>query len=181
MTKNLQLSRAGSFIFLFLFTQLAFSQSFQPIEENQVQEANGLIYGYRIKSVQQKAVKNKGDFDRYELVAYITNNRGCDISTRLSGNETPEQLRQLQLPLVEFECSNATGYRLTSKGTNIKAEEHRINYKFFTRDNQGKNVENRATTLAGYFFAAGSTREDTFIVIVPQGEKPRLQVRLNLR
>jgi hypothetical protein len=181
MNKKIFFKGISGFLGLVFWIQVAHSQTFQPIEENQVLEANGLTYGYRIKSLQKKAVKNKGDFDRYELVAYITNNRGCDITVRLTGNETQEQLRQLQVPLIEFECGNATGYRLTSKGTMIRAEEHRINYKFFTKDNQGKNIENRASALAGYFFAAGSTREDTFIVIVPIGEKPTLQARLNVR
>jgi hypothetical protein len=155
---------------------------FVALAENQPIEENGLAYGYRIKSFRKQEVKNKGELDRYELVAYVTNNRPCDLSIRLTGNETLEQLNQLRRPLLEVECSNATGARLTSKNASVRLMEHQIAYRYNIRDNAGKTVEQRGTALAGYFLAAGTTAETvSFIVIVPVGEKPILQGRLNFR
>jgi hypothetical protein len=155
---------------------------FVALDENKPIEENGLVYGYRIKGFRKQEVKNKGELDRYEIVAYVSNNRACDLSIRLSGNETSDQLNQLRRPLLDVECTNATGARLTAKTASVRMMEHQIAYRYNTRDNAGKIVEQRGNALAGYFLAAGTTVETpTFIVIVPVGEKPILQARLNFR
>ncbi|MCU0447491.1 MAG: hypothetical protein MUE85_21545 [Microscillaceae bacterium] len=155
---------------------------FVSLEENKPVEENGLSYGYRIKGFRKQEVKNKGELDRYEIVAYVSNQRACDLSIRLTGNETLEQLNQLRRPLLDVECSNATGARLTARNASVRLMEHQISYRYNTRDNAGKVIEQRGTALAGFFLSAGATVETpAFIVIVPVGEKPMIQARLNFR
>jgi hypothetical protein len=156
-----------------LFTISSFGQMIDLEEKKPVTE-NGIEYGYIIKNEQTKAVKSE-DFSRYEVTVYATNKSGCTKlyqDREVSFGESPNRL-------ANFECSNATGKRFTSKSGTVNAKDFFIDIKSTAKDSDGKTYTKTTTTKAGYIFRNGQTLQDNIIVIVPKGEKPIFRLVVN--
>jgi hypothetical protein len=165
-----------SFASICLFAQNNSFNNLTPMEmaENQPIVMNGMSVVYIITSTGQKDVGKKGDFSRYEVQISVTNEGGCDWIRRFTGDE--KSTAASEFPIGRIECTNATGYRLTSKFQEITPEPFYAYYKQnVVRD--GKTVEEKKQVLAGYTFDRGKRRDYRQIFIVPLGEKPKIQCR----
>ena len=79
--------------------------------------------------------------------------------------------------IVELDCVNATGAKLTSKKIQLKMKTQLINASYTAYDKSGKMVTNILPVIGSYYFDSGETITDNAIFIVPQGEKPEVNVR----
>lgn len=144
------------------------------LEEKKPVSSNGIEYGYLIKNEQLKAVKDE-EFSRYELTLYITNKSGC---TKLYADRE-SMFGDSPNTLVNFECNNATGKRLTAKGGKVVAKIFYVPVKSTAKDSDGKTYTKTTSTKAGYIFRNSETIQDKIIVIVPKGEKPVMRAIVN--
>lgn len=149
------------------------SQQMTELTENVPYEYNGLEYGYYVSNEKNKEVKGE-DYERYEIVLYVTNKSGClkliplSVSTR---NNT-------EVKIAEFNCRNATGKRLTAKNGSVSA---RAWYTQVKLPNDVKGDKEPAykfeNAQAGHAIRNGETISSKIIVIVPKGERPKLNCR----
>jgi hypothetical protein len=162
-------------LFLLSFSQFAFSQASYEVEEGKPYVLNGVEYGYEIRNERKKEVK-KEDYSRFEITAYITNKSGC---TKIM---LPRQTLLLGLDyqdvMAEFDCLNATGKRLTAKSAKVKARDFTAPYSYTTKGADGKDFKNNVTVKVGNMLRNGETITNNFIVILPDGERPKMKVRI---
>lgn len=133
----------------------AWSQQGFPVTDQQPVNIQGLLCGYKIKSLETKAVSDKGDFSRYSISFFVKNvsPQPWILPFRTNGNG-------IAVPsdnLVQFICGNATGYRLTSKYAVVKAP--RYNY-----------YQNRTWSRDGFAVMPGQTITVDEVMIVPLNE-----------
>jgi hypothetical protein len=99
-------------------TAIAQPQGF-PVSDQQPVVIEGLSCGYHIKSLETKEVSDKGNFSRYSISFFVKNVSGqpriIPFRPGLNGVNVVQDM------LVQFICTNATGYRLTSKYAVLKA------------------------------------------------------------
>lgn len=150
-----------------LFAVPAFSQ-LTELEEKKAETLNGVEFGYYIRNEQQKNVKDE-EYSRFEITFYAVNKSGCsklflDRGTLISSSS------ESAATIATFSCINANGKRFTSKGGGVKAKEFYVNVKV-REDN--KDVTRSAK--AGYIFRNGETISNNIIVLVPKGERPKIQ------
>lgn len=157
-------------IVVFLFSFCANAQVTQ-LEEKKTETYNGIELGYYIRNEQEKTVKDE-EYSRFEITFYAINKSGCSkiFLDRASISSSQEQASLI----VSFSCLNANGKRFTSKGASVKAKEFYINVKV---KEDGKDVNRSAK--AGYIFRNGETLSNNIIVLVPKGERPKVQCILN--
>ncbi len=150
------------FLFTACFIQ---AQSITDLEENTPYKYNGLEYGFYITNQQSREVKGE-DYERYEVVLYVSNNSGCfkhiPYTTRIMST-SDETL------LADFTVKNATGKRLTSKSGKIYARP----WYTQVRLDSGTKVN----AQVGYAARNGETITNRIIVIVPKGERPKINCR----
>ncbi|WP_020598216.1 hypothetical protein [Spirosoma panaciterrae] len=157
----------------FIFSTQA--QSSYEITTDQPAQFNGIEYGYAIRNESKKEVGSKGSFNRYELTVYVTNKSGC---TRLFfPRQTTFGLQDQDL-LANFDCVNATGARLTSKTTTVRARPFSVPYSTSTKNAEGKVVTTTIQVQAGHMLENGETVSNNIIVLVPDGEQPQMRVRV---
>ncbi|WP_460984120.1 ABC transporter permease [Spirosoma fluminis] len=155
----------------------ALAQTAYDITENEPAQFNGIEYGYAIRNEAKKEV-GKNTFNRYELTVYVANKSGC--TKLLFPRQTPFGL-QPQDQLAQFDCLNATGARLTSKNSQVRAKPFYVPYSTTSKNAEGKAVTNTVQVQAGHMLANGETVSENIIVIVPDGEQPKLRVRVQLQ
>ncbi len=157
-----------------LITQFLKAQSSYNLEEGKPFVLNGLEYGYEIRNERKKGIK-KEEFDRFEINAFVINKSGC-IKLMF-----PKQkllgLDYLDV-MAEFDCINATGKRLTSKSAKVKAREFNTPYTYTTKGADGKDFRNNVTVRVGNMLKNGETIYNNFTVILPEGERPNMKVRI---
>ena len=162
-------------IFCIFSFQFCFSQASYTIEEGKPYVLNGIEYGYEIRNERKKELK-KEEFARYEITAFVTNRSGC---TKLM---FPRQTLLLGLDyqdvMAEFDCLNATGKRLTSKSAKVKAREFTAPYTYTTKGTDGKDFKHNVTVKVGNMLRNGETVTNNFVVILPEGERPNMKVRI---
>jgi hypothetical protein len=153
---------------LLISPKLWAQQAFQ-VTDQQPGMVNGLQMGYNIKSQETKTVGDKGDFSRYSVQFYVTNTTSeAKIMLFKNSYNSSDQL-------VQFNCLNATGARLTSKGATISAPACNITALVDDRDGSGKTVKNKRFVQIGYWIQAGQTLTANVILIVPLNEMPNVQ------
>ncbi|MCS7017738.1 MAG: ABC transporter permease [Cytophagales bacterium] len=158
-------------------TNVAWAQESKIMEDGETMEYNGLRVGYRITNVSTREV-GKEIFDRYTISAFVTNFSPCEVGIRLTGNERVGFINDQMLRLATFDCLNATGARLTSRTLDITLRNDPV---YFTHRYEVKLPDGRTETRAdniivGYMLPRNRTRENSFIVLVPRGEKPQIRV-----
>jgi hypothetical protein len=169
--------RLSFFIIAILFLNTARTQQVVDLGENAPYEYNGLEYGFYISNEKNKEVKGE-DFERYEVVLYVTNKSGCMKlipfrSTSSSGSSSDE------VKVAEFNCKNATGKRFTSKSGWVSARLWHAQVKV---PNDVKGDKEPAykfiSAQAGHAIRNGETVSNKIIVIVPKGERPGINCRI---
>ncbi len=170
--------------FLLVLCLLSFSiqaqSSFRGLIENELVTQDGFSVEYRVMNHQSRDVGKKGTHERYEVRLSVTNE-----SSR-QANRVFTEYRQgntsLKAPvIVEVSCRNATGARLTSKVAEFSATVRYLDYKR-KRNNGPDDVEANWETISvptGFFWDVGNRQENTLIFIVPEGESPELEFRVN--
>ena len=158
---------------LFFLSFLSVSYA-QQIKDGETVDLDGLGVTFRI--VNKEAVDVKGQsFDRYKVVAAVKNNTGKSINVRLKS--APDLAALSAAKIVELNCVNATGARLTSKKLDVSMNSHQLKVTYLSRDKDGKLANADMTVTAGYFLDEGQTAENDAIFIVPKGEAPQVSVR----
>lgn len=162
-------------LWLVATTGSLFAQQAHDVLPGEPAQLNGIDYGFDIRN--ESRIDIGGDpFMRYEVTVYTTNKSNCSKvffpkPTFLSSTD-PNQL-------AEFDCLNATGKRLTNKSAKVLARPFTVPYQQKIKTADGKDAYSTATIQAGYVLRNGETVSNSFIAIVPDGEKPRMKVRIN--
>jgi len=167
-------------IFTLIITFLAgsaFSQQVTSLEENVPYSFNGMDYGYYISNESSKEVKGE-EFDRFEVTVYVTNKSGCLklipfkngwVSSEGSGGKD-------EILVAEYNCTNATGKRMTAKKGLVGAKPWYSYVK--VPDPQAKDKYKMEHAQVGDAIRNGQTITNRIIVIVPKGEKPVFNCRI---
>jgi hypothetical protein len=157
-----------------LLIQHSFAQQSYDLEAGKPVTYNGIEYGFEIRNERKKDVKEES-FNRFEITVFVTNRSGC---TKLMFPRRTTFGYEDQNLLANFDCLNATGKRLTSKSGTVRATEFNTPYNTITKNAQGKDVTTTVSVKVGHVLRNGESRTDNFIVIVPDGEQPRMKVRV---
>lgn len=144
----------------------------QKISDGATIEVNGLSVTFNILNKEAVTVGGK-NFDRYKVSASVTNNSGKSFSIRLSN--APQIVSNIGL--IEVNCINATGAKLTSRKMDLKLKTHNVNVTYWAYNKEGKYESSVIPIIAGYYLDPGDTVNDNAIFIVPQGEEPNVSVR----
>jgi hypothetical protein len=149
----------------------SFSQQIVDLEEDAPYANNGFEYGFYISNERSKEVKGD-DYERYEVNLYITNKSGCNKLIPFKNSSTkPDE----EIVVVEFNCKNATGKRLTAKTGKINAKAWYSQVKLYDETQSSKY--RFVNAMVGYAIRNGETLTTKIIVIVPKGEKPKMSCR----
>ncbi|PRB00507.1 hypothetical protein CQ046_18765 [Chryseobacterium sp. MYb7] len=144
----------------------------QKISDGQTVDINGMAVTFNI--LNKESVESGGkSYDRYKVSASIKNNSDKTYNIRLSA--FPQIVSNIGL--VELNCINATGARLTSKKIELKMKAQMINVTYSAYDKSGKFITSTIPVTGSYYFDPGDTISDNAIFIVPQGEKPDVSIR----
>ncbi|MBE4947926.1 hypothetical protein [Chryseobacterium culicis] len=144
----------------------------QKISDGQTVDLNGMAVTFTI--LNKETVDSGGkSYDRYKVSASVKNTTDKTYNIRLSA--FPQIVTNTGL--VELDCINATGARLTSKKLELKMKTQMINVTYSAYDKSGKFVTSTIPVTGSYYFDPGDTISDNAIFIVPQGEKPDVSVR----
>ena len=144
----------------------------QKISDGQTVDLNGMAVTFTI--LNKETVDSGGkSYDRYKVSASVKNTTDKAYNIRLSA--FPQIVTNTGL--VELDCINATGARLTSKKIELKMKAQMINVTYSAYDKSGKCVTSTIPVTGSYYFDPGDTISDNAIFIVPQGEKPDVSVR----
>ena len=155
------------------FALFVFSDFYgQKITDGGTVDVNGLAVSFAILNKESINVGGK-NFDRYKVSASVTNNSGKSINMRLAN--APQIVTNIGL--VELNCINATGAKLTSKKIDLKPKPHNLNVTYWAYTKEGKYESSIIPVVAGYYLDPGDTVNDNAIFIVPQGEVPDVSVR----
>ena len=143
---------------------MAKAQGMLELEEDKVAASNGLEFSYTVKNE-----RTEDTYSRYEVTVMVQNKSGCMlIYFKKDGDELNSLFDNDPSAIARFECVNATGKRLTSKGGNVKAKVFKVPY---TTNGTTTKVE------GGYLLRNGGRASADIIVIVPKGERPKFKVR----
>lgn len=159
------------FLLLLVFTSL----SAQKIADGETVTVDGLAVTFNILNKESVTAGGK-TYDRYKVSATLVNNSGKDFSLRLSN--APQVVTKTEL--VELDCINATGAKLTSKKLTLKMNPQNLNVTYWAYTKEGKYQSFVIPVVSGYFLDNGGSVSDNAIFIVPQGEAPNVTVRKTL-
>lgn len=163
-------------LFLFLLSAtLVQGQQIVNLEENKAHELNGLEYGFYISNESTKEVKGE-DYERYELNLYVTNKNECIKLIPFKGGWSGSTSNNDEVQIAEFNCTNATGKKLTAKKGSVNAKPWYTNVR--VRDESVKEKYKTVYGQVGYAIRSGQTITNRIIVIVPKGERPKINCRI---
>lgn len=164
----------NSFLSLALFFILGLGNhvNAQKISDGQSVDLNGMSVVFNILNKESIEVGGK-PFDRYKVSATVKNNSEKSYNIRLSA--FPQIVSNIGI--VELDCINATGAKLTSKKIQLKMKAQMINVTYSAYDKSGKFTNSTIPVTGSYYFDSGDSISDNAIFIVPQGEKPDVSVR----
>jgi hypothetical protein len=152
------------------------SQQMINIEESNPYSYNGLEYGFYITNESSKEVKGE-DYYRYELNLYVTNKSGClKLIPFKAGWTSNTSNSKDEIMLAEFNCTNATGKRLTAKKGSVGAKPWYNNVR--VPDETTKEKYRIVNANLGYAIRNGETITNRIIVIVPKTERPKMNCRV---
>ncbi len=154
---------------------LLFSFSFvkaQKISDGETVDLNGLAVTFSILNKESVTAGGK-NFDRYKVSANLVNKSPKSFNMRLSS--APQIV--MNTALVELNCINATGAKLTSKKLDLKLKPQNLNVTYWAYTKEGKYESAVIPIVAGYYLDTGDTVSDTAVFMVPAGEQPNVSVR----
>ncbi|ARS41294.1 hypothetical protein CA265_17185 [Sphingobacteriaceae bacterium GW460-11-11-14-LB5] len=164
--------------FLLLFLGLKTTVNAQQIKDGETVNLNGIAVTYTVVNKEKLTIKDQ-DFDRYKVLASVKNNTGKSFNIRLASSLDLSAIGNSKI--IELDCINATGARLTSKKVQVGMKSHLINVTYYTKDKDGKMISAIMPVTAGYYFDEGQAIENDAIFIVPAGETPQVSVRSLLK
>jgi len=144
----------------------------QKIADGSTVDLNGLAVTFNINNKESVTVGGK-NFDRYKVSATLVNNSGKSYNIRL--NSAPQVVSNIEL--VELNCINATGAKLTAKKLKLNLKPQNVNVTYWAYTKDGKYQSFVIPVVAGYYLDSGESTTDEAIFIVPQGETPDVSVR----
>jgi hypothetical protein len=151
-----------------------FAQQAYDLQAGKSVKLNGVDYGFEINNERRIDISGAG-FMRYELSIYVTNNSNC---TKIFFPRQTILGQEDQNQLAVFDCMNATGKRLTAKGGKVMARPFMVPYQQRVKNSDGKEVLTTTNIQAGHMLRNGETVNNTFVAIVPDGERPLIKVRI---
>ncbi|RLJ33359.1 hypothetical protein CLU97_2840 [Chryseobacterium sp. 7] len=155
-----------------VFIFLGISIHAQKISDGQTVDVNGMAVTFNI--LNKESIESGGkSYDRYKVSASVKNNSDKAYNIRLAA--FPQIVSNIGL--VELDCINATGARLTSKKIELKMKAQMVNVTYSAYDKSGKFITSTIPVTGSYYFDPGDTITDNAIFIVPQGEKPDVSIR----
>ncbi|WP_042722639.1 hypothetical protein [Flavobacterium sp. B17] len=163
-----KLTSFSIFIFIMAFSLM----KAQKISDGQTIDVNGLSVTFNILNKESITVGGK-DFDRYKVSAKLVNNSQKSYTIRLSN--APQIVTNTSL--LELNCINATGAKLTSKKIDLKLKAQNVNVTYWAYTKDGKYQSFVIPIVAGYYLDGGDSVSDDAIFIVPKGEAPNVNVR----
>ena len=164
--------------FLLPFLAMISVANAQQIKDGETVNVNGIAVTYSVINKEKFTIKDQ-DFDRYKVLASIKNNTGKSFNIRLANSLDLSGINSSKI--IELDCVNATGARLTSKKVQVSMKSHLINVTYPTKDKDGKSITAIIPVTAGYYFDEGQVIENDAIFIVPAGETPKVSVRSLLK
>ena len=147
----------------------------QKITDGQTVTVDGLAVTFNILNKESVNAGGK-NYDRYKVSATLVNNSGKDFNLRMS--DAPQVVTNTEL--VELNCINATGAKLTSKKLTLKMNPQNLNVTYWAYTKDGKYQSFVIPVVSGYFLDNGGSVSDNAIFIVPQGQAPDVTVRKTL-
>ncbi len=144
----------------------------QKIADGETVDLNGLSVTFNVLNKESTTAGGK-NYDRYKVSATLTNNSQKSYNMRMSN--APQLATNTAL--VELNCINATGAKLTSKKLELKLKSQLVNVTYWAYNKDGKYESSVIPIVASYYLDAGDTVNDTAIFIVPQGEALNVMAR----
>lgn len=160
---------------LLLFYIAGSAQQVVNLEEGKPYSYNGLDYSYYISNESSKDVKGE-DYERYEINLAVTNTSGCLKLIPFKSGWTGSTSSEDDIMIAEFNCTNATGKRLTSKKGTLSAKPWYSSVRI--PDETTKDKYKTINAQVGYALRNGQTVTNKIIVIVPKGERPKVNCRV---
>lgn len=157
-----------------LFLSLAAILHAQQIKDGETLDLDGIAVTFNVVNKETVDVKGQS-YDRYKIVAAAQNNTGKSFNIRLKTYPDVGSIGGGKI--VELNCKNATGARLTSKKIEVSMATHQLKITYLTKNNDGKMVDAVMTVPAGYFLDPGQKVENDGIFIVPKGEALQVSVK----
>jgi hypothetical protein len=170
--RKLTLSIAAVFIII-----VCSAQQVVNLDENTPYSSNGLEYGYYISNESKKEVKGE-PYERYEVNLYVANKSGCIkiIPFKGSWSGSGSSSNSDDVLVAEYNCTNATGKKLTAKKGTVSAKPWYTNVR--VPDETVKDKYKTVYAQVGYALRNGQTFTSRIIVIVPKGERPKMNCRI---
>jgi len=161
-------------LFLAAMACRSFSQIPAMLEEGKMINIDGIELSFRITNESTKAA-GKEEFARYKVIVFA-NNKQCDRFYRNADEYSTSSYTRPRSLVATFYFRNANGKRFTSKEGNLNAKEWWIPIKTVERNNAGKDETLTRRMMAGYMLRNGEHLESEYIVLVPLGGKPKIEV-----
>src|SRR5882724_7034149 len=161
-----------------IFRGIASAQQVADLQENIPYAYNGLEYGYYISNESSKEVRGE-DYDRYEVNLYAVNKSGCLKLIPFKNNSSDpggSTNNSADIMIAEFNCLNATGKKFTAKKGSVSAKPWYTNVR--VPDQLVKNKYITVNAQLGYAIRNGQTIASRIIIIVPKGERPKINCRI---
>jgi hypothetical protein len=155
----------------FLFQLSTMAQKVVELTENTPVTENDLEYGFFITNEKNKSVKGE-DYDRFELELYVNNKSSCIKIFPFKTNNLGQIDDNASYILADFTVQNATGKRLTSKSGKVEAQPW---YTMVKANNQATVTQG----MVGYAIKIGQSLTKKIIVIVPKGERPKINCKMS--
>ncbi|MFN8242942.1 MAG: hypothetical protein U0X40_02705 [Ferruginibacter sp.] len=151
-----------------------FPQTYVLSDSSPAAEYNGLKAGYEIRETEPDS--KKSNQSRYKIYFYLTNTSNeAKIMYRNAG--FPGHAGPISNNIAQFNCSNATGARLTNKMATMEMQPCLLEATVTDKDcSSGKEVQNSRQVNIGYWIKPGETVSKTYPMYVPQNEKPKISV-----
>ena len=105
----------------------------QKIADGETVDLNGLAVTFSVLNKESVTVGGK-NFDRYKVSANLVNNSSKAYNIRMSN--APQIVTNTAL--VELNCMNATGAKLTSKKLDLKLKPQTVNVTYWAYTKDGK-------------------------------------------
>jgi hypothetical protein len=157
-------------IISFLVACTAQAQEYYDISENKPIMINGVEYNYVITN--ESTVQ---EYNRFEIVATATNKSGCQL-IYINRRDIQSWFEGDPAAIARFDCINANGKRLTSKGANLKAAPFYVPHTRYEKQPDGKSRTIYENIRGGYLLANGHKVTEKFIVLTNEG-KPQFRIR----
>ncbi|WP_223609590.1 hypothetical protein [Chryseobacterium sp. OSA05B] len=175
-------------------TVLFFSLNGQKIQDGGTLNIDGLEVTMDFINKEIKNIKGI-NFDRFRVSVIVRNNTGKPFNIRLGstsgvdvsnyGNSFNVHIGSSGLPsenennmgLIEVNCLNATGARLTSKRINFGLKAHKVNVNYSFQNKDGKYINSVLSAIVGYYLDSDDVISGEATFLVPQGQEPDVLVR----